>query len=86
MSHFGLVTVAAAAFLLAGCIYVGGAVGVELIGAPMEEDAMPYNLTTVVEEGMELAGVILFLAATLRHMAPRQDGSQEIEVTAGVHE
>ena len=60
-------------FLLAGGLYIGGAVGVEIIGEPMDSDTMLYNLTTVVEEGMEMAGVILFLHALLSYM--NEDGS-----------
>ena len=74
------------AFIVAGCIYVGGAVGVEIIGDPMDEDSMTYNLTTVVEEGMEMGSVILFLAALLRYMARPQGNSREISVTVGVSE
>ena len=74
------------AFIVAGCIYVGGAVGVEIIGEPMDEDAMTYNLTTVVEEGMEMGGVILFLAALLRYMKRPQNDRREISVSVGVSE
>ncbi len=74
------------AFIVAGCIYVGGAVGVEIIGEPMGSDTMTYNLTTVVEEGMEMGGVILFLATLLRYTARQQNDSEEILVTVGVSE
>ena len=70
------------AFVLAGCIFVGGSVGVEMIGAPMVEDAMPYNLVTVAEEGLEMGGVILFLSALLKYMArPHRGGPVSISVT-----
>ena len=68
------------AFFLAGCTYVGGAIGVEIVGAPMDADTMLYNLTTVAEKGMEMAGVILFLAAMLQYMARPQNNSLEIGV------
>ena len=74
------------AFILAGGIYVGGAVGVEIIGEPMDADTMLYNLTTVAEEGMEMAGVIMFLAALLRCMPRSHEDRDEIEVTVGVSE
>lgn len=74
------------AFVLAGCIYVGGAVGVEMIGAPMEEDAMPYNLVTVVEEGMEMGGVILFLSAVLAYMGPARRAGADLEVEVALSE
>ena len=73
-------------FVAAGCLYVVGAVGVEMIGDPMDADTMMYNLTTVVEEGMEMGGVILFLAATLRYMARGQDDSPQLDVTVAVSE
>lgn len=72
------------AFFLAGCIYIGGAIGIEMVGAPMDADTMTYNLTTVVEEGMEMTGVLLFLLALLRYMAREQGGSHEVGVTLGV--
>ena len=74
------------AFFLAGCIYVGGAVGVEIIGAPMDADTMTYNLTTVVEEGMEMAGVLLFLTTLLAYMARQQGGTCEVGVTVDVRD
>ncbi len=72
------------AFFLGGCIFVGGAVGVEIIGAPMDADTMTYNLTTVVEEGMEMAGVLLFLMALLQYMSRQQGETHEIGVTVEV--
>jgi len=59
-------------FAIAGALYVGGAVGVEYYTEPyLKNDALntlAYNLWTAVEEGMEMAGVLLFLSALLRHM------------------
>lgn len=59
-------------FAIAGALYVGGAVGVEYYTEPyLKNDALntlAYNLWTAVEEGMEMAGVLLFLTALLRHM------------------
>ena len=40
----------------------------EIIGEPMESDSLLYNMTTMVEEGMEMFGIILFLKALLRYM------------------
>lgn len=64
-------------FAAAGLLYVGGAVGMELVGAPMDEDTMLYNLTTVVEEGLEMFGVIVFLAALLFYMRGSQIGTDQ---------
>ena len=55
-------------FVVAGAIYVGGAVGVEIIGEPLDSDTMTYNLLTVLEEGMEMFGVIFFMYVLLGYM------------------
>lgn len=74
------------AFVLAGCLFVGGSVGVEMIGAPMVEDAMPYNLVTVVEEAMEMGGVIVFLSSLLKYMARQRRGSGPISIVVTINE
>ena len=73
------------AFIVAGCIYVSGAVGLEIIGDFLNEDSMTYKLTTVVEEGMEMGGVIMCLAALLQYMGRSQGSSREVNVHVGVH-
>jgi hypothetical protein len=59
-------------FVIGGALFVGGAVGVELLTEPyLENDelnTLAYNLWTAVEEGMEMAGVIVFLNALLLMM------------------
>ena len=55
-------------FLVSGALYVGGAVGMELVGAPIDADTLSYNLITAVEEGLEMAGALLFLYSLLRYM------------------
>ncbi len=63
----------AIAFAIGGAIYLGGAVGIELLTEPFLEndalDTLPYNIWTAVEEGMEMGGVLIFLGALLKHMA-----------------
>jgi hypothetical protein len=63
----------ARAFALAGAIFVGGAVGAELLGKLASErygyESYPYVLTVALEEGMEMLGVAVFLRAILRHLA-----------------
>lgn len=60
-------------FVLSGAIYVGGAVGVEWATIWHQEndllDTLGYNLWNALEEGMEMAGVILFIYALLEHLA-----------------
>lgn len=63
-------------FLLGGLIYVSGAVGVELATEVYAEegllDTLEYNLTTVVEEAMEMTGVVIFIHGLLRHVAGKR--------------
>ena len=55
-------------FVVAGVAYIAGAVGIELLGQPMDADTLEYNLLTLVEEGLEMFGVILFLYGLLDHV------------------
>ncbi|GAB5560983.1 MAG: hypothetical protein SynsKO_26300 [Synoicihabitans sp.] len=52
-------------FSIAGAIYLGGALGVEVLTDPyLENDelnTLSYNLWTAVEEAMEMGGVLYFL-------------------------
>ena len=53
-------------FMIAGAVYVGGAVGLEMIGGALYEsgsgDSLPYVLGATLEETMEMVGVaLLFL-------------------------
>jgi hypothetical protein len=62
-------------FLLAGAIYVGGAVGMELpLGwwtVHHGTDNLGYALIDAVEESMEMLGLNLFLLALLDHLADK---------------
>ena len=55
-------------FVVAGVAYIAGAVGIEILGQPMDADTLEYNLLTLVEEGLEMFGVILFLYGLLDHV------------------
>ncbi len=67
-------------FALAGGIYLAGATGIEIIGnelvATDQRDTLRYNMVCLVEEGLELLGVLLFLHALLGSM--RGPGSEAI--------
>lgn len=72
-------------FVIGGAIFVGGAVGVELYTEPYlkndELNTLAYNLWNALEEGMEMAGVLIFLGALLRSMkgaAPTQSLGLEL--------
>lgn len=58
-------------FVLAGCLYVGGALIVEMTGARYEfvhggATAMTYQLIAAFEELCEMVGVLIFVYALLR--------------------
>jgi hypothetical protein len=53
-------------FVVSGMLFLGGAVGVELLSADMEEESLAYEFAVTVEEGLEMFGVWLFLFALLR--------------------
>ena len=59
-------------FLIAGTIYVTGAIGVEMIGGyhsqAYGEDNPLYSLITTIEESMEMFGIIVFIHALLSYM------------------
>ena len=57
-------------FLIAAAIYLGGAIGIELIGGYYFElhgsDNFTYNMIQTVEESMEITGLIVFIWALLK--------------------
>lgn len=59
-------------FLLAGLIYLGGAVGLEMLGGKWREmhgmENIIYYTETHFEESMEMFGILLFIRAILRHL------------------
>jgi hypothetical protein len=66
-------------FVLAGFLYVGGAVGMEMVGgyvfetfqenrAEGDKNMVPYMIVMTLEESLEIGGALLFLHACLRHL------------------
>lgn len=60
--------------VLAGALYVGGAVGIELAGSPfwaadVADRGWPYFLMVGVEETLEMLGIWLFILAILTYQA-----------------
>ena len=55
-------------FVLSGTIFISGALGIELLAADMDEDAMSYGFATALEEGLEMLGALLFLRANLQQV------------------
>lgn len=60
-------------FIIAAVLYLGGAVGVEMIGGYYYElhgpDSFAYSMIVTVEESLEMAGLIVFIVALLTHCA-----------------
>jgi hypothetical protein len=57
-------------FFLSGAVYVGGALGLEMVGGKYFEISkktvdLPYALITTLEESMEIAGLIILVYALL---------------------
>ncbi len=70
-------------FLAGGATYIGGAVGMEFVGDPIPGDSLAYYMATMVEEGMEMLGIVLFLHALLRYMTGKDGESVGISVNIG---
>ena len=58
--------------MLAGAVYVSGALGVELFGGYYSdaygEENFTYGLITTVEESLELAGVLMLMTVLYKHL------------------
>ena len=65
-------------FLLAAVLFVGGSLGFEFIegvvAKAQSENSTTYWVLTVIEEGMEMAGVIVFIHALLEYIAVTLNG------------
>ncbi len=60
-------------FLLAAALYLGGALGMEMVGGwigqPHGRSSWQYVTLATIEEGMEMAGLVTFVWALLRRWA-----------------
>jgi hypothetical protein len=60
-------------FLMAATLYIGGAIGVELIGSSHAElhgyENLTYSMIATLEESLEMAGLIVFIWALLNYCA-----------------
>jgi hypothetical protein len=67
-------------FVIAGAIFVGGALGMEMIQARYDTvhgvENMPYRIMVAIEEGMEMAGTILFISVLLTYLRSLSDTVQ----------
>jgi hypothetical protein len=59
-------------FLLAGAVFVGGAIGIEAVSglhaSVHGEESLSYHLIITVEELLEMSGVVLFIYALMDYM------------------
>ncbi len=63
-------------FVLAGIIYVGGALGVEMLGARdayLYGEGRPFEHSMLIlwEEGFEMSGIVVFIYALTSYLGPR---------------
>jgi hypothetical protein len=60
-------------FVVSGALFVGGAVGFELIGGYYAKangaENLTYSMIATVEESLEMSGVIVFIYALLKYIA-----------------
>ena len=66
--------------MIAATLYIGGAIGLELIGGRYSElhgEDLAYSMMTAVEESLELAGIIIFIRALLVYIA---DNYKEVQI------
>ncbi|MGB5013554.1 MAG: hypothetical protein WBO68_05945 [Pyrinomonadaceae bacterium] len=56
------------AFMIAGSMYLGGAIGLELFEGACTVGSLAYNTLVVFEESLEMAGVIVFVWALLDYL------------------
>jgi hypothetical protein len=65
-------------FLVAATLYLGGAIGVELVGGQYAKlhgtNNWEFNTFATAEESLEMAGIISFIWALLRHCADKNMG------------
>ena len=77
-----------ALFLASGIVFVAGAVGAEWIGSEMSRDrpdahaTWAYQIEVIVEEGLEMTGIALFIYALLLYIA--RVGLHYVFVGAGI--
>lgn len=56
------------AFMIAGSMFLGGAIGLELLEGACTVGGLAYNTLVVFEECLEMTGVIVFIWALLDHI------------------
>jgi hypothetical protein len=66
-------------FFLAGLLFVGGALGMEMAGGYLltlyGEQSLAYTIAFIVEESMEIAGATLFVTGLMGHLKRQYGGA-----------
>ena len=65
-------------YITSGAIFISGALIIELLSEDMKTKSLEYALATALEEGMEMAGALIFLWANLNILKSREQ--QEIVI------
>lgn len=67
--------------MLAAAIYLGGAIGFELVGGQHVElhgeENLTYSVITTIEESLEISGLIFFIWALLKYC---EEHYQEVQL------
>jgi hypothetical protein len=74
-----------ALFVIAGGLYIGGAIGVEEVAAihlTLGGSPFVYSMMVAVEEGLEMVGVVVFLHALMLYMAAQAISFQVVWTVA----
>jgi hypothetical protein len=70
--------------IVAAAVYLGGALVVEYLTGPQyfpfDLDSLPYAAMSAFEEGLEMAGVVLFITALLRYMEDEAGSRDAVDV------
>lgn len=76
-------------FVLAGALYVGGALGFEMIGGRIDEafgaTGVLYHAVSAAEEALEMAGTIIFIYALLDYIRSHIGASISLNIGGRAH-
>ena len=59
-------------YIISGAIFISGALIIELLSEDMKTKSLEYALATALEEGMEMAGALIFLWVNLNILKDRE--------------
>jgi len=62
-------------FIIAGSMFVGGAVGIEALEGIYDQGNLIYNALVTIEESLEMGGIILFIWALLGYITNIQNSA-----------